>query len=131
MSQLVGVESPQENARPKFSQPTLGLLYGFLGVAIFSLTLPATKLAVVTLDPMIVGLGREAVAAMLAIPLLLITRQKRPNRSHVRGLTLVIIGVVFGFPCLTAWAMKHVDASHGAVVLGLLPLTTAMAGFFL
>jgi drug/metabolite transporter (DMT)-like permease len=27
--------------------------------------------------------------------------------------------------------MQRVDASHGAVVLGLLPLTTAMAGFFL
>jgi drug/metabolite transporter (DMT)-like permease len=131
MSQLAGVESPQENARPKLSQQTLGLLYGFLGVSIFSLTLPATRLAVVTLDPIIVGLAREAIAALLALPLLLVTGQTRPNRSHLRGLTLVIIGVVFGFPCLTAWAMKHVDASHGAVVLGLLPLTTAMAGFFL
>ena len=108
-----------------------GLAYGLLGVAIFSLTLPATRLAVATLDPMIVGLGREALAAMLAWPLLLLTKQKRPNRSHARGLTLVILGVVFGFPILTAWAMQRVDASHGAVVLGLLPLTTAMAGFYL
>jgi drug/metabolite transporter (DMT)-like permease len=110
---------------------TLGLLFGFLGVSLFSLTLPATRLAVATLDPMIVGLGREAVAAMLAWPLLMISGQTRPTRSHARGLALVIIGVVYGFPCLTAWAMQRVDASHGAVVLGLLPLTTALAGFFL
>lgn len=131
MTELAEVKVARVPAQAGYSRQTLGMLFGFLGVAIFSLTLPATRLAVATLDPMIVGLGREAIAAALALPLLMLTRQPQPNRSHVRGLVLVIIGVVFGFPVLTAWAMQRVDASHGAVILGLLPLTTAMAGFFL
>lgn len=110
-------------------QPIQGMAFGFLGVLAFSITLPATRLAVASLDPIIVGLGRSLMAACLAAPLLFFTRQKRPTSSQLRGLGLVILGVVIGFPALTAWAMKRVDASHGAVMLGLLPLATAIAGF--
>ncbi len=104
-----------------------GLAFGLLGVLGFSLTLPATRLAVASFDPLIVGLGRSLVAACLAAPLLLVTGQARPTRSQLRGLALVVLGVIIGFPLLTAWAMRIVPASHGAVVLGLLPLATALA----
>ena len=110
-------------------RPIQGMVFGFIGVLTFSLTLPATRLAVATLDPMIVGLGRSFIAACLAAPLLFFTQQMLPTSLQLRSLGLVILGVVFGFPALTAWAMHRVDASHGAVVLGLLPLATAIAGF--
>ena len=110
---------------------TEGLLYGLLAVCAFSVTLPATRAAGADLDPLFVGLGRELVAASLAAPLLWITRQRWPGRAQFMGLALVILGVVFGFPIFTAIAMGRADASHGAVVLGLLPLATAIAGFVL
>ena len=105
-----------------------GWFYGFLGVLGFSLTLPATRMAVVGLDPMIVGLGRGVVAALLAAPLLWMTRQKFPTALQWRSIFIVFIGAVVGFPLLSAWAMRVVPSSHGAILLGLLPLATAIAG---
>ncbi len=106
-----------------------GYAFGLLGVLCFSITLPATRVAVASLDPFFVGLGRELVAACFAAPLLYFTHQPRPNPSQLRRLGVVVLGLVFGFPILSAWAMRRVDSSHGAVVLGLLPLATAVAGF--
>jgi len=105
-----------------------GMGYGLLGVLGFSLTLPATRLAVASLDPLVVGLARSLVAACLAAPVLFLTRQPVPKRGQAGSLALVILGVIVGFPVLSAWAMQIVPASHGAVVLGLLPLATALAG---
>lgn len=107
---------------------TLGVIYGFLGVLGFSLTLPATRVAVSELDPVIVGLGRAFVAAIPAIVLLLITRQPLPSRKQLKSLLVVVAGVILGFPLLSTWAMQRLPAAHGAVVLGLLPLATAIAG---
>ncbi len=110
------------------SNASKGLLYGLLGILGFSITLPATKLAVVALDPLFVGLGRALVAAAMAAPLLYFTKQKLPSRQQLNSLFIVMLGVIIGFPCLTAWAMQTAPASHGAVVVGLLPLATALAG---
>jgi len=108
-----------------------GLLWGFIGVASFSLTLPATRLAVAALDPVFVGLGRAVVAALLAVVVLAATRSPWPPRTALPRLALVAGGVVVGFPLFSAWAMRHVPAAHGAVVIGLLPLATALAGAWL
>jgi drug/metabolite transporter (DMT)-like permease len=104
-----------------------GLLYGLLGVASFSLTLPATRVAVTGLDPVFVGLGRAVIAAALAAIVLVITRTPWPGRAYLPGLAMVGGGVVVGFPLFSALAMRHVPASHGAVVIGILPLATAIA----
>src|SRR5689334_22224270 len=104
---------------------TAGLRYGLVGVLGFSLTLPATRVAVAYLDPSVVGLGRALVAALLAALLLAATRQRRPTRAELRGLAVVIAGVIFGFPFLSAWALRQVPSAHGAIVIGLLPLATA------
>lgn len=114
--------------RSSVSADTRGLLYGLLGVAVFSLSLPATKLAVRDLSPTVVGLGRALVAAVLAAGWLAFRRPPRPRRRHLPGLGLVAAGVVVGFPWLSAWAMRQVPASHGAVLVGVLPLATAAAG---
>jgi drug/metabolite transporter (DMT)-like permease len=123
-------------ARPGAMNPTpahrrAGLLYGLVGVAAFSLTLPATRVAVAELDPVFVGLGRALVAALLAGVVLVATRTPFPGRRALPRLALVAGGVVIGFPLFSAWAMRHVPAAHGAVVVGLLPLATAITGAWL
>jgi drug/metabolite transporter (DMT)-like permease len=75
-----------------------------------------------------VGLGRAVVAAGLATVVLAVTRAPWPGWSTLPRLALVAGGVVVGFPLFSALAMRRVPAAHGAVVIGLLPLATAIAG---
>ncbi|MGB8167118.1 MAG: DMT family transporter [Chthoniobacteraceae bacterium] len=121
--------SPMPATAPPPALQLRGYAFGLLGVLAFSLTLPATRVAVASFDPFFVGLGRELVAACLAAPLLFFTGQPRPTGSQLRRLGIVVLALIVGFPVLSAVAMRHADASHGAVVLGLLPLATAVAGF--
>lgn len=104
------------------------MAWGLLGVAIFGLTLPFTRLAVVDLDPVLVAIGRAVVAAIPAAVLLALTRSPRPPRALWGRIAIAALGVVVGFPIAATIAMTTVPASHGAVVLGLLPLGTALAG---
>ena len=92
----------------------------------FSLTLPMTRVAVHELPPVFVGLGRSLVAGLLGAVLLWRRRTPRPEARHVPGLLMVGLGVIVGFPLLTAFALRDVPASHGAIVIGLLPLATAL-----
>lgn len=116
---------------PNTRNENLGYLLGLIAVVAFSITLPATRAAVRALDPVFVGLGRAVGAALLGAVFLLLTRARRPSREEARRLVIVAAGVVVGFPLFTAWAMRYVDASHGGVVLGILPLATAAAGVLL
>lgn len=109
----------------------LGLLWGFLGIASFSLTLPATRYAVASLGPVFVGLGRAVGAAALAAIVLAVTRTPWPGWRLVPRLAVVAGGVVIGFPLFSAWALRFVPASHAAVVIGILPLATALAATWL
>ena len=107
-----------------------GLWLGLLGVAIFALTLPMTRLAVGPVDapqlpPLFVTAGRAALAALLSIGFLLLTRAARPPRRLWPALGLSAAGTVIGFPLFLALALRQVDAMHAAVVTGLLPLATA------
>lgn len=104
-----------------------GLSWGILAVASFSLTLPATRAAVAYLDVAFVVIGRGIGAGLLAAAILWLTRQAVPGRRDLLSLGVVAAGVVVGFPFLTSLAMMRVPASHGAIVVGLLPLSTAVA----
>jgi drug/metabolite transporter (DMT)-like permease len=113
-----------------------GLWLGFVGVAIFALTLPMTRLAVGTAeDPQMSGvfiaLGRAAVAAVLSAVFLAWTRAPWPRREEWLPLAVTAGGVVFGFPLFTSIAMRHVQAVHASVIVGLLPLATAAVGALL
>jgi drug/metabolite transporter (DMT)-like permease len=112
----------------KSKNESIAFIYGFLGVSIFSLTLPATRIAVAELDPIFVGLGRAIVAAIPSLILLLLTRQTFPAWRFLPRFGIVIAGVIVGFPLLSALAMKDAPASYGAVITGLLPLSTAICG---
>lgn len=98
---------------------------GLLATLFFSGTLPLTRIAVGSLNPMAVTLVRIVIASVLAALVLLVTRQKLPPRAYWPSLLVIALGNALGFPLLTALAMEYVPASHGAVVLGLLPLFTA------
>lgn len=112
------------------SDETRGMLYGLAGVTAFGLTLPVTRYVAPYLDPVFIGLGRAVVAALVAAALLLATRQPLPTTRQLGRLFIVGLGVVIGFPILSAWAMQSAPASHGGVVLGILPLATAIASVF-
>lgn len=106
------------------------MLYGLLGITAFGLTLPVTRFVTPVLDPVFIGLGRAVLAALAAGVLLLATGQRLPGRRQLGRLVVVGLGVVIGFPVLSAWAMQTAPASHGGVVLGILPLATAIASVF-
>jgi len=98
-----------------------------LGVAAFSFTVPLTRVAVAGLSPLFIGSGRAVVAAALAAAVLLLTRQRFPLGRQWARLAVVGSGIVVGFPLLTSFALTSVPASHGAVVIALLPAATATA----
>ena len=108
--------------------PWSGWLNGLLGVIIFSGSLPATRLAVLDMDPFLLTFLRASIAGLLAIALLAGFRQKRPRASQLVPLAIVSSGVVIGFPLLTALALRHVTSAHSIVFIGLLPLMTAIFG---
>ncbi|MCG7504632.1 DMT family transporter [Mesorhizobium retamae] len=107
---------------------TSGWFNGFLGVLIFSGSLPATRVAVMDFSPVFLTVTRAALAGLLGLALLTIFREKRPNRDDLVSLVVVALGVVVGFPLLTALALEHVTSAHSIVFIGLLPLATAIFG---
>ena len=114
----------------------LGLWLGLLGVFIFGLTLPMTRLATGTLDapqmsPWFVTWARAALAGGLSLIYLLAVRAPRPTQVQRGPLLLALAGNVIGYPLLLGWALRHVTASHAAVITALLPLATAAAAAWL
>ena len=115
---------------------TRGLWLGLLGIVIFAATLPMTRLAVGTPDApqmsgLFIAMGRAVVAAALSAVFLLVTRAPLPRKQDLLPLTITAAGVVLGFPLLTSVAMRHVEAVHASVIVGVLPLATAAVGALL
>ena len=108
------------------SKEHIGALLGLVGVIIFSATLPVTRMALDGFDVVTVTAGRAALAGVLALVLLIAMRRPVPTR-YLGRLALVALCLTVGFPGFTALAMKTVASAHGAVVLGILPLATAIA----
>jgi drug/metabolite transporter (DMT)-like permease len=108
-----------------------GLWLGLLGVVIFAMTLPMTRLAVGPADdpqlpPLFVTAGRAAFAGLLSIGYLRLTGAPRPPLTHLPLLAICALGTVLGFPLFLGLALRRVDAMHAAVVTGVLPLATAV-----
>lgn len=109
---------------------TLGLWLGVLGVAIFAVTLPMTRLATGTalepqLSPWFVTFGRAVLAAGLSAVVLLATRAAWPTPAQRKPLAMALLGNAIGYPLLLGWALRHVTSGHAAVATALLPLATA------
>lgn len=111
----------------------LGLWLGLVGVTLFAATLPMTKLATGSaaapyLSPVFVTFGRAAVAGVLSLAYLLATRSPAPRGRQWAALLFTAAGIVVGFPLFMSMGLRHVDAAHAAVVIGILPLATAVLG---
>ncbi len=125
----MSIATPSTEARPRTTPSQAGgWFYGFLGVLIFSGSLPATRLGVLDFDPVFLTVARAAIAGVLGLALLLIFSQKRPQRADLVPLVITAVGVVIGFPLLTALALRHITSAHSVVFIGLLPLATAIFG---
>ena len=114
----------------------MGTVWGLVGVTVFALTLPMTRMATGTVDapalsPWFVTWGRCVIAGVLSLLFLAITRSPRPDAQQVRWIGLSALGNALGYPLLLAWALRYVSASHAAVVTALLPLATAAAAAWL
>ncbi|MFJ5520237.1 DMT family transporter [Streptomyces griseoluteus] len=96
-----------------------------LGVVAFSLTFPATAWGLESFGPWSLVAVRGVLAALVAGACLLLLRVPLPEARHLPGLAVVGIGTVLGFPLLTTLALQTSTTAHAAVVVGLLPLTTA------
>jgi drug/metabolite transporter (DMT)-like permease len=105
--------------------PALGYSLGLLGVVIFGSTLPVTAIALQSFEPAFITFARATIASVIAAIVLLALRRPLP-KAYVPQLMAGGFFTVFGFPLLMAIALKTVPASHGGVVLGVLPLLTAV-----
>jgi drug/metabolite transporter (DMT)-like permease len=110
------------------SIPISGLILGLTAVLMFSGTVPATRIAVATIDPIVVGVGRSALGALLAIGYLVAVRAARPSRAQWPAILVVAAGAAVGFGWFSAEALRTVSAAHGSVVIGILPMLTAVFG---
>src|SRR6202008_3756052 len=108
------------------SREQLGLLLGFVGMVIFGGTLPGTRLAVAAIDPVALTALRAAIAGVCSLALLIVLRRPLPPRALWPQLVIAMICVAILFPLFMALGMQTVDASHGGVVLGVLPIATAL-----
>ncbi|MDN3224128.1 DMT family transporter [Pseudomonas nunensis] len=113
---------------PPLETSTRGWINGLIGVVIFSGSLPATRVAVLEFDPVFLTVARATIAGILALCLLWLFKEKRPARHQLVPLIVVALGVVVGFPLLTALALQYVTSAHSIVFIGLLPLATAVFG---
>ncbi|HET9598679.1 MAG TPA: DMT family transporter [Anaeromyxobacteraceae bacterium] len=118
---------PRPALAPAPTHPAAGLALGAVGVVLFGGTLPATRLAVAALHPAFVAAGRAAVAGALAGAVLLALRRPFPDRDRLAPLLGGAALLVGGFPLLSGVALRTAEASHGGVVLAILPLATAAA----
>ncbi len=103
-----------------------GWLNGFIGVLLFSGSLPATRMAVLAFDPVFVTLARASIAGILALVTLMVFKEKRPEKKQLCSLCIVAIGCVVGFPLLSALALQHITSAHSIVFIGILPVSTAV-----
>jgi drug/metabolite transporter (DMT)-like permease len=101
---------------------------GLIGVVIFSGSLPATRIAVGDFTPLFLTCARAVIAGLLGALLLAALNQKRPALSDLGSLSIVALGVVIGFPLLTAFALQHITSARSVVFIGLLPMATAIFG---
>ena len=110
------------------NKETKGMLIGFIGILVFSLTLPVSKITVQSFNPYFIAFGRASLAGLVALSYLLYKQVPLPSKTDLFKFAVIALGVVFGFPIFTTLAMKEGSSSHGAVILGMMPLATTVIG---
>jgi drug/metabolite transporter (DMT)-like permease len=115
------VEAPADHRTVR-----VGLAWAFLGVVLFSFSLPMTKVAVGGFSPYQTAMGRAVIAGVVAGALLLVRHVPLPSREYLRPLVFTMLGAVFGWPILLALALERTTSAHAAVIAAFMPLTTAL-----
>ncbi len=110
------------------NKETKGMLIGFIGILIFSLTLPVSKITVLSFNPYFIAFGRATLAGLVALAYLTYKQEALPSKTDVGKYVVIALGVVFGLPIFTTVAMTQGSSSHGAVILGMMPLATTVIG---
>ncbi len=123
---IMSTHSLSQQSAHALSRERFGLVLGFVGMAIFGGTLPATRIAVATINPLAVTALRSAIAGIASLALLIVLRRPIPPRRLWIQLAVASLCVSILFPFLMALSMTTVDASHGGVVMGALPIATAL-----
>jgi len=103
-----------------------GLAYAFLGVFYFSASLPLTKLALQSFDPLFTAFARPLIALTLALPLMARAKALHLPRNLWRPVVFTTFGAVFGWPILIALALQRSTSTHVAVIAAVMPLVTAI-----
>jgi drug/metabolite transporter (DMT)-like permease len=104
----------------------IGLAWAFLGVLLFSFSVPLTKVAVGGFDPYCTAMGRAVIAGGLAAGLLALRKARFPDRKYLVPLLITALGAVFGWPILLALALERTTSANAAVIAAFMPLTTAI-----
>ena len=110
------------------SPESKGFSLGLIGIILFSLTLPLTKIALEGFDPIFIGSGRSALAGLIALAYIMISKTPFPSPEYLKEFLYMMPGIGFVYPILTAMALSNELPSHGGVILGILPLATACIG---
>ena len=105
---------------------TSGLWFAFIGVFFFSLSLPMTKWALESFDPLFTAFFRPIMASVLAIPLLFIRRVPLIPRQYLKSIIYVTVGTALIWPTLIALALQRTTSAHVAVIAAIMPLVTAI-----
>jgi len=105
---------------------TKGLWFGLVGVIIFSMTLPATKLAVPDFGSVPLSFYRATIAGIAALIYVLTRKISLPDKTDLLTLAMISALISFVFPISIAIAMQDLPSSHGGIVLGISPLLTAL-----
>jgi drug/metabolite transporter (DMT)-like permease len=108
-----------------------GFMYGLMAVIAFGFTLPISKLLLQYWNPFFIAFARSVLASIFAIIFLLIWEKHFPSKKQFLQLFIIALGVILGFPVFSTVAMETLPASHGAIMIGILPLTTSVFGTLL
>ncbi|THA48937.1 DMT family transporter [Streptomyces sp. A1136] len=103
-----------------------GTVFAALGVLSFSFSFPGTVWALDGFGPWSAIGVRGVLAAVIAVTALLITRAPLPARRDWPALAVVAGGCAVGFPLLTTLALQTSSTANSAVVIGALPMATAV-----
>lgn len=128
MLQILNITMKQVETVDLARQKSGGWINGAIGVLLFSGSLPATRIAVLEMDPFFLTAARAAIAGILSICILIAYKERRPTKTEMQSLLIVAMGVVVGFPLLTGLALQYITSAHSLVFMGLLPMSTAIFG---
>ena len=118
----------------KLTNENKGFIFGFVGILIFSLTPPATKIALGpdnnALTPEFITFGRSALAGIMSLMYLFFFKKKKPSVKYIFNISIVALSLSVGFPLFLSLGLIHSTSTHAAVILTLMPLMTAVFASF-